>query len=169
MKEIIMEYCLADENDLHEITALSQRAIENMQRHHIDQWDSLYPVKEDFEEDIINRQLYIGKTEGRPAVIFTVNQDCDEQYRNGKWAFPDQSYCVIHRLCVDPLYQNRGVGRKTMQYIEKLLRDREIWAIRLDVFSQNPFALKLYEHMGYARVGSADWRKGRFYLMEKYL
>lgn len=40
---------------------------------------------------------------------------------------------------------------------------------RLDAFTENPFALKLYDNLGYSRVGYADWRKGRFYLMEKYL
>lgn len=45
----------------------------------------------------------------------------------------------------------------------------KINAIRLDVFSQNPFALKLYEKCGYAKTGTVNWRKGIFYLMEKYL
>lgn len=42
-------------------------------------------------------------------------------------------------------------------------------AIRLDAFSENPFALKLYGNRGYSRAGYADRRKGRFYLMQKYL
>ncbi|MBD5427537.1 MAG: hypothetical protein HDR38_08340 [Treponema sp.] len=43
-----------------------------------------------------------------------------------------------------------------------------IHTIRLDAFSENPYALRLYEHMGYVKVGTADWRKGMFYLMEKH-
>lgn len=42
-------------------------------------------------------------------------------------------------------------------------------AIRLDAFSQNLFVLKLYNNLGYARVGEVDWRKGRFYLLEKLI
>ncbi len=30
-------------------------------------------------------------------------------------------------------------------------------------------ALKLYKNLGYKIVGYADWRMGRFYLMEKFL
>lgn len=56
-----------------------------------------------------------------------------------------------------------------MQFIERKLKKLNIKAIRLDVFSQNPYAINLYTHMGYSKVGYADWRKGRFYLMEKYL
>lgn len=56
-----------------------------------------------------------------------------------------------------------------MQYIEKEVSSMGFQAIRLDAFTENPFALKLYDNLGYSRVGYADWRKGRFYLMEKYL
>ena len=42
-------------------------------------------------------------------------------------------------------------------------------AIRLDAFSKNPFALKMYIALGYTVVGEARWRKGLFYLMEKVL
>lgn len=52
--------------------------------------------------------------------------------------------------------------------MEEELNAIGIHSIRLDVFSQNPHALKLYDSMGYARTGYADWRMGRFYLMEKY-
>lgn len=56
-----------------------------------------------------------------------------------------------------------------MKHIEAELRQCNIEAIRLDVFSENPYALKLYQNMGFIKTGHADWRKGRFYLMEKYI
>lgn len=164
-----IEYRLADNNDLNKIVMLVKDAINVMEKSNIHQWDLLYPTKEDFQEDIINRQLYVGTIGGELAVVFVLNQDYDEQYKNGKWAFPDKKYYIIHRLCVNPLYQNNGIGRKTMQYIEEKLRDMDIQAIRLDAFSKNPYAIKLYENMGYSKVGVVDFRKGRFYLMEKYI
>ena len=57
----------------------------------------------------------------------------------------------------------------TMDFIEKVLMEKGIEAIRLDVFSKNPYALKLYEQCGFRKTGEANWRKGKFYLMEKYL
>lgn len=42
-------------------------------------------------------------------------------------------------------------------------------SIRLDVFTKNPYAQKLYRKNGYQVRGFADWRKGRFDLMEKKL
>lgn len=91
------------------------------------------------------------------------------EYANGIWHTPGEPFRVVHRLCVDPACQGQGVGRQTMQHIEEMVWAAGIHVICLDVFSSNPKALALYENMGYCRVGHADWRKGRFYLMEKGL
>ena len=42
-------------------------------------------------------------------------------------------------------------------------------AVCLDVFSQNPHALRLYTKLGYAPVGTVRWRMGDFILMENKL
>jgi ribosomal protein S18 acetylase RimI-like enzyme len=41
--------------------------------------------------------------------------------------------------------------------------------VRLDAFSHNPAALKLYRRLNYCEVGFVDFRKGRFILFEKKL
>lgn len=166
---MFIEYRLADLTDLNEIIVLVKNSIISMEKDNILQWDELYPTGEDFKEDIKHENLYVGLCEGKIAVIFVLNQKSDEEYRNGKWLYPDREYFVIHRFCVNPLFQNKGVGKQTLQFIEKKLRSKGIQAIRLDAFSQNPYALKLYKNLGYSQVGCADWRKGRFYLMEKYI
>lgn len=93
---------------------------------------------------------------------------CDEQYIKGAWKYADVPYYVIHRLCVNPAFQNQGIAGWTLKHIEEQLTEWGIHAIRLDAFTENPYAIKLYEKMGYAKVGTVDFRKGRFYLMEKY-
>ena len=97
----------------------------------------------------------------------TSNQETDEEYANGN--FEDDNYAVVHRLCVDPEYQNQKIGYRTMMMIESLLKEQGISSIRLDAFSKNPFSLKMYEKLGYKNIGSAQWRKGLFYLYEKKL
>lgn len=96
-----------------------------------------------------------------------INQECDEQYLNGRWKYPNSRYYVVHRLCVNPIFQNRGIGMKTMIHIENELKKIGIDTIRLDAFTLNPYALKMYKRLGYSKVGIANWRKGKFYLMEK--
>ena len=154
--------------DLGEVWDLVSRAIVHMTKQNILQWDELYPTKEDLQADIEMKQLYVGLNEGRLAVIYVLNQECEPEYAGGNWQYPELPFYIIHRLCVHPAYQHQGIAKQTLLHIEEELKDFHIHAIRLDVFSQNPFALKLYEGMGYTRTGHAQWRKGLFYLMEKY-
>ena len=100
--------------------------------------------------------------------MYVLNQECDNAYKNGKWKYEDEPFYVVHRLCVDPAFQNKGIAKSTLLHIEKQLKEIGIHVIRLDVFSNNPFALRLYNSLGYSKVGHADWRKGRFFLMEKH-
>lgn len=164
-----MIYRLAKESDIDKICSLIENAVIEMESHQIFQWDSLYPTKADFLDDIQKQQLFIGLSDNDILVIYALNKDCDKEYKNGAWKYPDSKYRIIHRLCVNPKYQNRGIAKNTLLHIEKELREIGIETIRLDVFSKNPFALSLYQNSGYEKVGSADWRKGRFYLMEKHL
>lgn len=164
-----LKYRKATLNDLEEVCSLVSLAIEAMIANNILQWDELYPTEEDFRDDIDNDQLYVGITDGQIAVVYTLNQECDAEYQNGRWKYPDQPYYVVHRLCVHPDFQHRGIAKHTLLHIEEELIKKDIHAVRLDVFSMNPFSLRLYDSLQYSRVGHADWRKGRFYLMEKYL
>lgn len=154
--------------DLEEIYGLVSHAVDVMISQNILQWDEIYPAKEDFRHDINKNELYAGLTGGQIAVVFTLNQECDEQYENGSWEHPDIPYYTVHRLCVNPDFQNHGIAKRTLLYIEEELLKKDIHAIRLDAFCNNPYSIRLYDSLHYSRVGHADWRKGRFYLMEKY-
>ena len=73
------------------------------------------------------------------VAFYAISGECDEQYNNAEWEYESDSVYVLHRFCVSPKVQNRGIAQK------------------------------LYRHNGYESRGYADWRKGRFDLMEKKL
>ena len=164
-----MNYSKANINDLEEIYTLYQNAIIAMEKDNIHQWDEIYPDKDILKEDITKNQMYIGKTDNKIAVCFVLSEECDEEYKNGFWKYPDSRFNVIHRLCVNPLFQNQGIAAKTLEYIENLSKSEGYDSIRLDCFTQNPYSKKLYDKAGYSITGYADWRKGRFELREKKL
>ena len=164
-----MNYSKANINDLEEIYSLYQNAIIAMEKDNIHQWDEIYPDKDILKEDITKNQMYIGKTDNKIAVCFVLSEECDEEYKNGFWKYPDSRFNVIHRLCVNPLFQNQGIAAKTLEYIENLSKSEGYDSIRLDCFTQNPYSKKLYDKAGYSITGYADWRKGRFELREKKL
>ncbi|MBO4864942.1 MAG: GNAT family N-acetyltransferase [Ruminococcus sp.] len=164
-----MIYRKAIREDIDAICEIITSAIAEMELHNIFQWDSLYPSRDDFISDIENNTLFVGTADGDIAVVYAVSKDYDEQYSNGNWQYPDSDFRVIHRLCVAPKFQHKGIAGKTLAHIEDELRKNKIDTIRLDVFTENPFALSLYRARGYTEVGTAHWRKGSFLLMEKHL
>ena len=163
-----LHYRKATLDDLEEIYSLVAHAVDVMVSQNILQWDEIYPTKEDFRTDINKHQLYVGLIGRQIAVVFALNQECEEEYKNGRWEHPNVPFYIVHRLCVNPDFQNQRIAKRTLLYIEETLLKMDIHAIRLDVFCNNPYSLKLYDSLHYSRVGYADWRKGRFYLMEKY-
>ena len=164
-----MIYSKANTNQINEVFSVFSAAIINMEKQEIHQWDEIYPDKEIIAEDIARNQMYIGKIDNKIAVCFVLSEEFDEEYKNGKWQWPDARFCVIHRLCVSPDFQNRGIAAETLKYIENLCKSQGYDSIRLDCFTENPYSRKLYEKAGYSVVGYADWRKGRFELREKRL
>lgn len=164
-----ISYRVASIDDIDDIIQLVENAIKQMELENIHQWDSVYPTIEDFSNDIRKNELYIGIINKRIAVVYTLNKECDEQYQNGEWQYTGDSFNVVHRLCVSPDFQNKGIAHTTLLHIESELSFLGIKAIRLDVFCENPYALKLYSNNGYHKVGNAHWRKGEFILMEKLL
>ncbi len=153
--------------DLKAIVNIFNKAIEVMNDNGIYQWDCIYPNEEILLKDILNNQMFVGEIDNQIASLFVLNQECDVEYKNGDWQYKESAFYVVHRLCVNPVYQGKGVGRMTMQLIEKNVRNNAIETIRLDAFSLNLIALRMYEKLGYKRVGEVTWRKGLFYLFEK--
>ena len=162
-----MEIIKAGINDLEKISKMYRDAIDNLNQIDIDQWDEVYPNKLTLKEDIEKQELYKIISGDKLLGAVVINQETDEEYANGH--FEDDNYAVVHRLCVDPKNQNQKIGYRAMMMIENLLKEQGISSIRLDAFSKNPFSLKMYEKLGYKKVGNAQWRKGLFYLFEKKL
>lgn len=164
-----IEYRRANPADLDDICSMVQDVVAHMIEQNIFQWDELYPVREDFAEDIAKQQLTVGVADGRIAVVYVLNQECDAEYADGDWKYKDEPFYVIHRLCVSPDFQRMGIAGNTLRYIEETLAAMGICEIRLDVFSGNPFAYRLYEKAGFWKTGEVSWRKGIFDLMEKHI
>lgn len=164
-----MEYRLGKTDDIQSICNLVKTAIDTMEKQGIKQWDELYPTKADFLNDIQKNTLYVAIEDDQIVAIYVISRECDGEYDKCKWENGDETSCIIHRLCVSPEYQNVGVGKQVLEHIEHQLLTLGYGSVRLDVFTENPYAIKLYEKAGYVKRGYADWRKGRFALMEKKL
>lgn len=164
-----MELELAKEQDAQRIFEIYKAATWHMDEMGILQWSERYPTLEDITDDIANRWMYVGMIDGSIAVAATLNDASDEEYRNGAWQDASGQYAVIHRLCVNPCFQHQGIARKAMMFLEEQAKANGKQSIRLDVFTQNPYAQRLYLSLGYQPSGKVKWFMGEFLLMEKML
>ncbi|MFV0395009.1 MAG: GNAT family N-acetyltransferase [Coprobacillaceae bacterium] len=164
-----ISYTIATIENFDEIFNLFQASIKEMANNGIEQWDSLYPDKQTITNDIYKEELYIGTITNTIVVVFVINEEYDDAYNDVSWHLQTKKFKILHRLCVNPDFQNKGIAKITMKYIEEQLILKKIDAIRLDAFSNNPYALRLYHSLGFIIVGETIFRKGKFLLMEKIL
>ena len=164
-----LEFRRAGTDDLDALVALYGAAAQDMREKGIDQWDEYYPDREILAEDVESGDMTLGLLDGQLACAWVVNREYDPEYELGAWEHTEGDFCVLHRLCVNPEMQGRGLARQAMARMEKNARDQGFDSVRLDVFSQNLHAQRLYERLGYRRTGEVRFRKGIFYLMEKKL
>lgn len=164
-----MEFRKATQSDYNHIVEIYQSAILHLDSMGIHQWDEAYPSTAIIEDDIQNQEMYVGLIDGEIVTAFTLNSKYDEEYIKGNWQYSNFPFSVLHRFCVSPQYQNKGVGTQTMAFIENTLKSENFQSIRLDAFSLNPFSLRLYEKFGFTKVGEVTFSKGLFYLFEKKL
>ena len=118
-----MNYSKATKEQTIEVFSVFSAAINHMEQQGIHQWDEIYPDLPTITEDITKNQMYIGMIDNNIAVCFVLSEEYDEEYKNGKWQWPNSKFCVIHRLCVNPRFQNQGIATKTMEYIEKVCKE----------------------------------------------
>ena len=164
-----IEYRLGTKNDLDDICLLISQAIARMEEQGIYQWDDIYPAREDFKEDIKKNTLYLAYIDDSLAALYVISGECDDQYDNAEWRYDEKSAYILHRFRVSPDFQNKGIGKAVLMHVEEQIKNMGYESVRLDTFTENPFAQKLYLNKGYESRGYANWRKGKFDLMEKKL
>jgi ribosomal protein S18 acetylase RimI-like enzyme len=151
------------------VQSLFRAVVKFMNEGGLFQWDKKYPQPAALNQDILNGEMY-GILEGEKVVAtITLNTNQDEPYESLPWEITEGTQLVVHRLAVHPKHLGNKFGNHLMAFAEDLAREQDHTAIRLDTFSGNPHALKLYDNLGYKRVGiiNLDYREGDFVVFEK--
>lgn len=159
----------AEPRDLPRVLALFFAATAHMNRNGIPQWDSLYPDETTLRRDIARGEMYLLDENGAAVSAVVLNGEQAPEYAAVGWKHVGGRIGVIHRLCVSPARQGERFGKRTMLLAERELYGMGYRLVRLDAFSQNPAAIRLYESMGYRKAGEISLRKGVFHCYEKRL
>jgi GNAT superfamily N-acetyltransferase len=156
--------------DMTVLMRLVRDCIDEMRRAGIDQWDDVYPDEATLRADMHAQSMYLAKRDGHGAIgAFVLNEFQNPEYSDVPWAITDLRVAVLHRLMVSPPFQRQGIARDLMHRAENRAATLGYGAIRLDAFSLNPGALRLYQALGYRDAGAVTFRKGVFRCFEKRL
>ena len=160
---------LVSPEEIDDVMVLVNGAIEKMEREGIHQWDEIYPTKERFLTDSTVNSLFAARIENMIAGVIVLNEIQSPEYGSITWADSNGKPLIIHRLCVSPVFQGKGLAKKLMFFVEKYAREKKYSSIRLDAFVHNNISAGLYKSLGYRHRGSVKFRKGDFYCFEKIL
>ena len=128
----------------------------------VDQWDEFYPTTVNAAADFAGGGLFVARAEGICAGAVCLNELQAAEYAELSWRDADGRFLVVHRLCVDPDWQGRGVAAALMDFAEAMAVEQGYSSIRLDTYVGNPKALALYEGRGYHRTGQVRFPRRRF-------
>ena len=135
-------------------------------------WErDIYPTTKTAELALQRGDLYVEEDEGYIVGAAIINQQQVEEYRSGAWSYdaPDDEIMVLHTLVISPKTSRKGYGAAFVRFYEEHALSCNCHYLRMDTNEKNSRARAMYEKLGYKIVGYADWRKGRFALMEKVL
>jgi ribosomal protein S18 acetylase RimI-like enzyme len=149
--------------------SLIKDAINKMEREGIHQWDEIYPTIEIFAGDIKAGSLFAARMENAVAGIMVLNEEQSQEYDSLSWSDDQGKPLIIHRLCVSPAFQGKGIAKKLMRFAEDYAGENKYRSIRLDAFINNKISVGLYDSLGYQRTGIVQFRKDQFYCYEKVL
>jgi ribosomal protein S18 acetylase RimI-like enzyme len=155
------------EPDIPMAYSIVKRVVQHLNSQNINQWDQVYPTFDTIRCDILSGNAFGYFLDGELSGFVVLDNWFPVEYNSLKWMVTPENSLVVHRLSVAPELQGKGIGKKLMGYALKFAGENGYKSVRLDAFTENPAALRLYESLGYDKIGTVGLRKGEFNCYEK--
>lgn len=156
--------------DLDAIMAIVAETVAEMQAYGNEQWNTDYPDRDRFSQDITDQSLYVA-TEGKEVCGFiTVDETEPDEYSGQPWRI--YAPCkVIHRFAIAPNRQGQGWASRLETYAVGLARESWFHYLKTDTHSTNLKMQQFLEQKGYKRAGTLrlPGRSQDFYCYDKIL
>lgn len=166
-----MDIVKATSKDILCIKNIISRCVRKMERNGIYQWNSNYPSVAIIEKDVNSGFGYIMKDNDKCIAYVAINEEQPIEYSQIIWSTDNSNVLVVHRLCIHPEFQGKGLAKRIMKFVEDYALQNHYKCIRLDTYSANNIALRLYENIGYKKLGQVFFmeRELPFYCFDKML
>ena len=147
---------LATEKNIDIVMEIISDAKEYLKSQNLTQWnlDDGYPRKDDLLKDIQNKSCYLYTNDnsiiGCMSIIFTPDENYNEI--SGNW-LTNNNYASIHRIAIKNNYHHKGIGVKMLLAAEKIVKNNNIYSIRIDTHENNIPMTKTILAAGYKYCG----------------
>lgn len=115
----------------------------------------VYPVEQTAADAVARDDMYVCEDEGSILASAIMNYQQVDVYADGDFIYEatDDKIMVIHTLTVDPKAAGKGIGSAFVDFYEKLAKQENCIALRLDTNARNTGARALYNKLGYREAG----------------
>ena len=151
-----MEHRPATLADLDRILTIVGEARRFLKENGLPQWQSEYPARNNFEQDIAHGWCHVFMADGLVVGMTSVCLVPEENYRlieQGAWMTQGEDYAVIHRFAMAEEYRGRGLSTEMLSFSESSCRMSGCPSIRVDTHPNNKSMRALLEKHGYAYCG----------------
>lgn len=167
MKIVDLKFIEVDQNAVLELDAIYEILKKNGEylfntkglRH----WKTPYSKKL-IKEDIKNKKVFIVEETEENQYVHTFQL---EVKKSSDMLF--EKTVQINKFATEPAYASRGIGTKSLQFIEKWCRKNNIRKIKLDVYDESLDAINFYKSKNFYVVESRKTKHFNVLVMEKKL
>lgn len=118
------------------------------------QWKGNYPNIDNAINDINNNKVLVIEIDNDIVCTLSLCFSVDHNYDviDGSW-LNDNQYVSIHRNCTNHKYYHKGYMTKLFMEAEKVIKDNNIYDIKIDTHMKNIYMQKMLEKLGYKKCG----------------
>ena len=131
----------------------------------LNNWNLAELTREKMLAGLTEEQFYVGKVAGDPAACMVLQWHDDLFWPE----IPPGQSGFIHKLAVRRKYAGQGLSQELVTYAITECRKRKIGYLRLDTRASREKLCRLYESMGFVRVGQRMVRGNEYALFEMKL
>lgn len=156
-----MEFILAQQEHLEDMCRITEQAKAQLKGLGLDQWQSGYPSREVWENDIRNQAAWLAAEEGRVAGVFAFQTTPEDSYESidGKW-LSEEPYACMHRVCVSDGCKGKGVAGQMFAYGFSMAKSLGFASMRIDTHPGNLPMQRALKKAGFEPCGTIHLKSG---------
>ena len=158
--EPVFDLRTAESGDMDELTEIIRDARAYLASQGIDQWQGVYPDREDLAPDIERGEGWVFTCEGRIAGYLCIMRAPVNEYEDieGEWPGGEAPYVSVHRMMVRGEYRGTKLASEMLGLAEDLAMGWGCGSVRLDTHPGNEPMKGLLRKRGYSECGTIRLR-----------